>query len=156
MLIKVLIVSFLLIAGCQDNFQRDYERAKSLSEKQQNREASVILYDIVNSDKSQQELKYKSYFLLADIYLKMNQYENSINIYKKLLEAPIENKLRKQSLFMIGYIYFNNLEMYSESILYYNQFLNEYQNDDLIASVNFELETIQEILNKGKKWGNNG
>ena len=88
--------------------------------------------------------------MLADIYLKINQYENAISSYEKILNSPFKDRLRKQSLFMIGYIYFNNLNMYTHAKKYYEQFKSEYENDDLIASVNYEIKSIDEIINNVK------
>ena len=56
--------------------------------------------------------------------------------------------MRKKSLFMIAYTYFNDLEMYTDSIEYYTIFKLEYPKDELITAVDFELEQINNILNK--------
>ena len=77
-------------------------------------------------------------------YLKNNNPES----YKKILSAPKVNDMRKKSLFMIAYIYNNNLEMYTHSKDYYDQFKIDYNNDDLIPSVEYELEQIKAVINK--------
>ena len=146
---KFLLVIFFLYS-CQENFESKYDKALALSENNSYRESNVILYKIIESPNSSEDMKNKSHFLLADIYLKINQYENAISSYKKILNAPIDDRLRKQSVFMIGYIYFNNLNMYTHAKKYYEQFKSEYENDDLTASVNYEIKSIDEIINNAK------
>ena len=47
---------------------------------------------------------------------------------------------------MIGYTYNNHLDMYTDAITYYNQFIVEYKDDELVPSVEFELQQINEVL----------
>ena len=54
--------------------------------------------------------------------------------------------IERKPLFMIAYIYNNNLNMYTHAINYYKTFLNDYKNDELISSVHYELEQIESIL----------
>ncbi len=143
---KILLIAILL-CSCQETFKAKYDRALGLSEDGNYRESNSILYDIIESESSSEAEKSKSYFLLADIYIKINQYEQAISSYEKLLDPSVDEKLRKQSLFMIGYIYFNNLHMYTHAKKYYQQFKALYSNDDLIASVDYELESIEKIIN---------
>ena len=46
---------------------------------------------------------------------------------------------------MIAYIYNNYLSSYTDAIDNYNLFINKYPNDELIPSVEFELEGLFEI-----------
>tara|TARA_B100000959_G_C14555376_1_gene449387 strand:+ start:52 stop:498 length:447 start_codon:yes stop_codon:yes gene_type:complete len=147
---KSLLLILFFLYSCQESFESKYDKALKLSENSNYRQSNAILHEIIDSEDSSQETKNLSYFLLADIYLKINQYENAISSYKSLLKTPIENKLRKQSLFMVGYIYFNNLHMYTHAKKYYEQFKTEYRDDNLIASVDYELESINKIINNGK------
>ena len=91
------------------------------------RESNIILHDIINSNDSSENLKFKAYFLLADIYLNLEYYKESIESYKSILSASTDNPLRGKSLFMIGYIYNNNLDMYSHAKKYYNLFTQALQ-----------------------------
>ena len=49
------------------------------------------------------------------------------------------------------YIYNNNLDMYTDALNYYSQFLSDYSKDDLVASVNYEIEQINNILENIKE-----
>ena len=52
---------------------------------------------------------------------------------------------------MIAYIQNNNLDMYSDAILTYQMFKDDYPNDDLIPSVNYELDQIEKIISNAHK-----
>ena len=147
---KKFLLIILFLYSCQENFENKYDKVLALSEKNNYRESNIILHEIIESPESSEDMKNKSHFLLADIYLKINQYENAISSYEKVLGSSFANSLRKQSLFMIGYIYFNNLNMYTHAKKYYEQFKKEYKNDDLIPSVNYEIESIDKIINNAK------
>ena len=41
--------------------------------------------------------------------------------------------------------------MYTDALNYYSQFLSDYSKDDLVASVNYEIEQINNILENIKE-----
>ena len=47
---------------------------------------------------------------------------------------------------MIGYIYANNLDSYSDAEENYQNFLTNFPESDLIHSVNYELQVLEPIL----------
>ena len=47
---------------------------------------------------------------------------------------------------MVGYIYHNNLQQFSDALIVYEQFKNEYPADELVASVEYEINIINKIL----------
>ena len=141
----------LLLASCQDNLESRYQEALSYKEKKEYRDSNIILNDIINSPESSQDLKTKSHFLLAQIFYDLRNYEASILSYKNILNEPLESPIRKKALFMIAYTYFNDLDMYSHSARFYNMFIEQYPNDELVDAVNFELEQINDIVNNKLK-----
>ena len=50
--------------------------------------------------------------------------------------------MAKKSAFMVAYIYSNYLDEYSKAMGKYNLFLEQYPNDVLVPSVEFELEGL--------------
>ena len=63
-MIRFLIMPLLfLFYSCQESFDSKYEKALKLSEESKYRESNTILYTIINSEKSSDIDKYKSYFL---------------------------------------------------------------------------------------------
>ena len=47
---------------------------------------------------------------------------------------------------MVAYILNNNLDMYTDALNFYSQFLKEYKKDDLVESVKYEIEQINNVL----------
>ena len=91
--IFLFIIIFIFIS-CEGNLQSKYNKALQHSENKEYRESNIILDEIINSKNSSKKIKFESYFLLADIFLKIKQYEEAINSYKSILDAPFESKLR--------------------------------------------------------------
>jgi len=56
-----------------------------------------------------------------------------------------DHEVSKKSLFMIAYIFNNYLNAYSDAIITYKLFREKYPNDELIPSVEFELEGLKDI-----------
>lgn len=65
----------------------------------------------------------------------LDQYIIFIDKYPDLQPAPV-------SLFLVGYIYGNNLQNYDSAKYYFEKFLNKYPSHDLAPSVRLELETL--------------
>jgi len=98
-------------------------------------------------------------YMLAEIYLNdFNNYQLSANILNNIINKyPEKLNAVKKSYFTLAYIYSNYLDYYSESLLLYNKFLSIYPNDELIESINYELDllskvnaTIDSLLNTSK------
>ena len=138
----------ILFAGCQnkDSLDEKYDRALAYKENKEYRESNIILNDILESSEANEDIKIKSYFLLAQIFYDLKNYIESVESYKKILKISSDSPLRKKALFMVAYTYFNDLDMYTHSIEYYNIFKTEYPDDELIKAVDFELNQINDIL----------
>tara|TARA_B100001741_G_scaffold133243_1_gene109814 strand:- start:37 stop:489 length:453 start_codon:yes stop_codon:yes gene_type:complete len=145
-----LLVLLFILSACQNesSLEEKYNKALTHKESKEYRESNVILFDILESPKLSEEMQVEVYFLLAQTFYDLKNYRESIKYYKKILDSPLDNEIRKKSLFMIAYTYFNDLEMYTDSIEYYTIFKFEYPKDELIAAVDFELEQINNILDK--------
>ena len=109
-------------------------------------ESNKLFHEIIESLDVTDDLKIKSNFMISQIFYDLQNYTLSIEYFKKILGADKSNDLRKKSLFMIGYTYNNHLDMYTDAITYYNQFILEYKDDELVPSVQFELQQINEII----------
>ena len=64
----------------------------------------------------------------------------------EVVEKYPSSKESEKAAFMIGYIYANNLDSYSDAEEYYNKFLNKYPESELIHSVQYELQVLEPIL----------
>jgi len=109
---------------------------------------SITSFKSIINDYPLDDLAAKSQFQIADIYLNdTKDFEFAIEEFEKLVKEYPEHEVSKKSLFMIAYIYNNYLEAYSDAIINYNLFKQKYPSDELIPSVEYELEGLKNIEN---------
>ena len=89
----------------------------------------------------------KAEYMIAEIFLNdFEEYEIAANRYNKIISNyPSHYEEVKKSMFTLAYIYANYLDYYTDAILIYNQFKNKYPNDDLISSIDYELQNLVKI-----------
>lgn len=89
-------------------------------------------------------------FGLAESYRFKNQPREALDNYKVFYEQYPDKQPSALSLFLIGYIYNNNLQLHDSAKIFYELFLQKYPAHDLATSVKIELETLglspQEVL----------
>ena len=137
---------------CNDDktYEILYDTSLELKNDKKLKESNMILDYLINFDKTPQNIIIKSKFLRAQIFYDLSYYVQAVNYFKLILKEDISSDYRKKALFMTAYIYNNNLNMYTDAINYYKTFLNEYKNDELISSVEYELDQINSIVSKIK------
>lgn len=88
--------------------------------------------------------KYASWarFGLAESYRYKNQPREALDNYKIFYSEHHTMQPSALSLFLIGYIYNNNLQMRDSAKYYFEIFLQTFPHHDLIPSVKFELESM--------------
>lgn len=128
-----------------------FDLASRLKDESSYQDSNTILHYLVESHYSPSDIIIKSKFLIAQIYYDLSFFEEAISYFKVLIDDDLDSEYRKKSLFMIAYIYNNNLDMYTDALNYYSQFLSDYSKDDLVASVNYEIEQINNILENIKE-----
>ena len=135
----------------QKTYENMYQEAISLKDDSDFMNSNKLLHYIIDAPNASDAIKLKAKFMRSQLFYDLSLYEESANYFKLLLKEDKSNELRKKSLFMVAYIYNNNLDMYTDALNYYNKFLIEYKNDELIPSVKFEIEQINEILERIEK-----
>ena len=137
---------------CNDNktYETLYENSLKLKNDKKLKESNMILDYLINFDKTPKNIVIKSKFLRAQIFYDLSYYVQAIKYFKLILKEDVSSEYRKKALFMTAYIYNNNLNMYTDAINYYKTFLNDYKNDELISSVEYELDQIKTIVAKIK------
>ena len=73
----------------------------------------------------------------------MKDFEFAIEEFKKVVDKYPQHEVSKKSLFMIAYVYNNYLDAYTDAKNYYLDFKSNFPNDELIPSVDYELEGIE-------------
>ncbi len=137
---------------CNDDktYEIIYENSLNLKNDKKYKDSNMILDYLINFSRTPKNIIIKSKFLRAQIFYDLSYYVQAINYFKSILKEDISSEYRKKALFMIAYIYNNNLNMYTDAINYYNNFLNDYKNDELVSSVEYELDQIKTIVAKVK------
>ena len=87
------------------------------------------------------------YYYFSDTLQNPSDAVNSLDS-DRLSDRNDRSDFRKKSLFMIAYVYNNNLHMYTDAHEIYNKFMDIYPNDELIPSVKYELDQIDQLLNQ--------
>jgi len=88
------------------------------------------------------------YFQVGYDFYNDQQPEKAIENFKKLLEYYPQGDKTASAMFMVGFIYANNLENYEEARIYYNKFIEKYPEHELVASARYELETLGKDINE--------
>ena len=104
-----------------------------------------------------------AHYDLGQIYLsRALNYNQAINHFEYIFNNVYSNygseklvkgmkslsELKEKSLFMLGYIYHNHIGNFTIAKSYYATFLNQFPNNELSFSVQYELELIEnEIMN---------
>ncbi len=138
------------ICNDEKTYKIIYESSLNLKKDKKLKESNMILDYLINFDKTPRNIIIKSKFLRAQIFYDLSYYVQAVNYFKLILKEDISSDYRKKALFMTAYIYNNNLNMYTDAINYYKTFLNDYKNDELISSVEYELDQIKTIVAKIK------
>ena len=147
---KVFLIVFVLLqVGCDKSFDdAKWQEANNFYEIKDYNNCVVSLSYIINNSKSDEYIV-KSLFLLSEIYLnEFKEYYIAINHLDQILLDYSNNPLAKRALFTKAYVMSNYLELYSEAIFYYNDFLTKYPDDDLVSSVKYELNELSHYANQ--------
>ena len=145
----IILIIALYFISCNESLNKNaaalwndgqkYRAEKKLKE-------SIISYKTLIEKYPSNTFAAKAQFQIADIYLNdVKDFDFAIEEFQKVVDKYPENEFSKKSLFMIAYVYNNYLNAYSDAIDTYNLFVEKYPNDDLIPSVEFELDGLKDI-----------
>ncbi len=111
-----------------------------------NLKESITSYKTILEEYPSDNYAAKAQFQIADIYLNdIKDFDFAVEEFQKVVDQYPSHEFSKKSLFMIAYIYNNYLNAYSDAIIIYKLFKDKYPNDELIPSVDFELEGLKVI-----------
>ena len=107
---------------------------------------SIISYKTILDKYPSDNFAPKAQFQIADKYLNdVKDFNFAIEEFQKVVAQYPDHEVAKKSLFMIAYIYNNYLDAYSDAIATYNLFREQYPKDELIPSVDYELDGLKNI-----------
>jgi len=146
--ILILLIGLIVVScNCDSNKSADqlWNDGKQFRSEEKLME-SITSFKSIIKDYPLDDLAAKAQFQIADIYLNdTKDFEFAVEEFKNVVEQYPEHEVSKKSLFMIAYIYNNYLEAYSDAIINYNLFKEKYPTDELIPSVEYELEGLKNI-----------
>ena len=150
----IYLILLLVIFSCEknNNLNEMWDKAEVYYQNKNFDDSVIILNKIINMENTSEDLKVKSLFLISEIYLnEYKEYDISLSFLDQILNFHQGHNLHKRALFTKAYINANYLDSYTDAIILYNLFLESYPNDEMVSSVNYELEELnkfQEQINE--------
>ena len=142
-------ISFLILVGIifsvDSTLTDKYGQAQEFRKSGDYDNCLSLLFELESYD-----IKYN--YEIAEIYLNdFNNYTIALEHFNKILinmdlgsDITLDSKdIYKKSLFMSSYIYSNYLGMYTKGYKGYKLFLELFPNDELLKSVNYEIDLLE-------------
>ena len=145
----ILLIIALYFISCNESLNKNADALwndgqKNRSEKKL--KESIISYKTLIEKYPSNVFAAKAQFQIADIYLNdVKDFDFAVKEFQTVVDLYPKHEVSKKSLFMIAYIYNNYLNAYSDAIMTYKLFRKKYPNDELIPSVEFELNGLIDI-----------
>jgi len=87
------------------------------------------------------------YFKIAYDQYNAEKYEAAIDNFKNIIEYYPKGENTPKAIFMIGYIYANNIENLDAAKKFYQMFIEKYPKHDLADDADYELKTLGQDIN---------
>jgi len=97
----------------------------------------VVWFVFGGENLSEQEL-----FNQAQVSYAEENFDAAIESYKKVIDSFPEGENRIKAVFMLGFLYANSLQEFTQAANYYNMVIREYPDDELTPSAQFELDNL--------------
>lgn len=137
----VLIV-IALFAGCSTLSEDDLWRRIESAKANQNWDSTLQVSQRILTEYPEGRFGGWARFAAAESYRFKNQPREALDNYKIFVEHYPEMQPASLSLFLVGYLYGNNLQMKDSAKFYLEEFLKRYPNSELVPSVRLELESL--------------
>ena len=151
LIVTGLIVGFQLVtAGCGKKMTEEqyFTQAQQLEQNENFAKAADIylsLYKRYPSGTRGDEALFRAAIIQSN---QLKQFPLAIESHRRLLRAFPKSKYAAQSLFMIGYHYANNINNLDSAKVYYEKFIQQYPDNELVNSVKWELEHLGQDINE--------
>jgi len=89
-----------------------------------------------------ENLSEKELFDLAQVLYGEEKFDEAIEPYKEIISDFPDGENRIKAIFMLGFMYANSLQDYTQAKVYYNMVLQEYPDHELTPSARFELDNL--------------
>ncbi|MBM4172421.1 MAG: tetratricopeptide repeat protein [Ignavibacteria bacterium] len=156
----ILYAALIIIIGCNPNRDKDaFDGALKMVDEQKYKEALNEFLKIV-SEYPESEIASAALLECAKLYHNFNfeglskeeSLEKAVEFYTRVYKEYPKSIGAPPSMMMTGFVLANELNQFEKAKTVYEEFLNQYPNSELIASVRIELENLgktpDEILEK--------
>ncbi|MBI71983.1 MAG: hypothetical protein CMG61_00755 [Candidatus Marinimicrobia bacterium] len=92
-------------------------------------------------------IKARTDYMIAEVFLNdFKDFSVAADLYSDIIYSYPNHIIEvKKSLFTLAYIYANHLDYFSDAIFFYKKFKSNYPSDDLITSIDYELNNLSKI-----------
>ena len=81
-------------------------------------------------------------FTKAESLMNGGEFNEAVTVYEKLIDTFPESENRSKAVFMLGFLYANELNEPAQGGNYYRMMLEEYPDHELAVSAKFELDNL--------------
>ncbi len=144
----------IVIASCarvsEDDLWKKAEQVRSAG----NADSAILLCQKMLSDYPQGKEAANALFMLAEAYNGKQDFHAAVNSYAAYAVKYPDSSSAPLAMFLVGFIYDGNLQMYDSARAAYQNFLSKYPNHELAASARSEIDnmgkTPDEIIGMSK------
>ena len=93
------------------------------------------------------KLSEEEYYTKAKEFYSNQKFEEAVSNFKSLIEYYPKSKYAAESMFLVGFIYANDIKNYDEAKVYYEKFIATYPDNDLVDDAQYELKNLGKDIN---------
>ena len=108
----------------------------------------ILLSIIIILFSCSSKLSEQEYYTKAQQSYSEKNFKEAIDLFQKLIKYYPETKQSADALFMIGYIYANELNDLKNGEKYYKEFIAKYPDHDLADDAQYEIKTLGKDINE--------
>jgi len=138
---------------------KDWENAKivlennisfhevSVALESKNYNTAINFLNQIKENTNDISIKARTDYMIAELFLNdFKDFSVAADLYSDIIHSYPKNIIEvKKSLFTLAYVYANHLDHFSDAIYFYEKFKSNYPNDDLITSIDYELNNLSKI-----------
>ena len=146
--LAILTLAIVMITGCGKNGDvKLLEKAKTYEENEQFDQA-IASYEKLIKDYPDSPNCAEAMYRAGLVYTNgMQNFETAINTFSTVIDTFPQSPFAAHSQFMIGFIYANSLSDTVNAKVAYEAFLSKYPDNDLVPSVEWELQYLGKDIN---------
>jgi TolA-binding protein len=138
---QALLLSLLMIGGCSLSDEELWRRVE-LAKENNNWDSTMAVSRRILDEFPSGRYAGWARFAIAESHRFKEQPREALDNYKIFIRQYPDMQPAAVSLFLVGYIYSNNLQMKDSAKFFFDEFLVKYPSHELAPSVKLELESL--------------